>query len=70
MALCSAPHNFLQILAITNKAPANIHVQFCMDVVFIFLDKYSGERLLVAMVNACVVFKETSKLYYFMFPQK
>lgn len=68
MGYNSSYYNFFQILAIT-------YIQFCIAIGFISLDKCSGVRLLVAMVNACPLFKETSKLlarvtsnYQFMFP--
>lgn len=51
----SAHYDFFQILPITC-------IQFGKAVGFIFVDKCSGVRLLVAMVSARPVFKETSKL--------
>lgn len=53
----SAQYNFFQILAIVK-----LHTQFCIAVGFISVGKCSGVRLLVAMVNACPMFKDASKL--------
>lgn len=64
----SIQYNFFYILAIVK-----LHTKFCMVVGFISVEKCSGLRLFVSMVNACQHLKMfLSSLqewfYHFMFP--